>query len=52
MDQATGNTIAGTFSSKNEAWIEDIVLPEFTQARRVKTQRALVFDHTCPYDLI
>jgi hypothetical protein len=50
--QATGNTIAGTFNSKNEVWLDDIILPEFTRSRHIKTQRALVFDTPCPYDVI
>jgi transposase InsO family protein len=33
-------------------WIDNITLPEFTRSRRVTSQRALIFENACPYDVI
>jgi hypothetical protein len=48
----TGTTLAGEFTSKTKVWMDNIILPEFTRSRRVTSQRALIFENACPYDVI
>ena len=47
-----GITAAGKFTANCMVGLKDIVLPEFSQTKRIDEQWALVFDSNSQYDII
>jgi len=52
-DQRKFNTTAGGLQAASHVFLHEIILPEFSYSRQVKTYQAFVFDNpTVPYDII
>ena len=45
-------TVAGTFASQRQVYLEEILLPEFDSKTRIEGLHAYVFDAPCNYDVI
>ena len=53
VDKLRGTTMAGTFESNQEVYLEDFSLPEFHPSRFIPTMKARVFSNeSCRYHLI
>ena len=52
INGATLTTLAGKMSATEMVTMRDFCLPEFDKNRRIKEQKALVFDTPCQYDII
>jgi len=48
----TGSTLAGTFTSKEQVCVEELVLPEMNSKQVLPKLGAKVFDADCRYDMI
>ena len=52
VQDVTGSTLAGTFSSKEQVCINDLILPEFNDKKSLYKLGAKIFDADCRYDMI
>ena len=48
----TGSTLAGTFTSKEQVCVQDMILPEFSYKKSLSKIGMKVFDADCRYDII
>ena len=52
VPSVTGSTLAGTFTSKEQVCLNDLILPEFSDKKALHKLGAKVFDADCRYDMI
>ena len=52
VKETTGSTLAGTFTSKEQVCINDLMLPEFNNKQILPKLQAKVFGADCRYDMI
>ena len=52
VEEVTGNTMAGSFTSKLAVTLKDVCFPEFHHDRLIDSLQARVFHSPCRYDLI
>ena len=52
VPSVTGSTLAGTFTSKEQVCLNDLMLPEFSDKKVLHKINAKVFDAECRYDMI
>jgi len=52
VDQISGSTLAGSFTSSEQVCVEDLVLPEFHPKQSLPKLGANIFNSECRYDMI
>lgn len=52
IENSNFTTVAGSFQSKRQVYLNQIILPEFDKTRKIDGISAYVFDEPCAYDVI